>query len=131
MQSSTTTPLTHLSTATAHLRGLLVSEWRLAKLELARNLRAARVGVILAAIGLGGALCAMFALTGALFLGLGALGLAPWLAALATAGALGLIAAICLWLGLTRLSPEAIAPTETVAHAAKTLRIVTENTHVS
>ena len=131
MQTSAATPLTHLSTATAHLRGLLASEWRLAKLELAKNLRAARVGVMIAVIGIGGALCAMFALTGAMFLGLGTLGLAPWLAALATAGGLGLIAGICLWIGLTRLSPKAIAPTETAAHAAKTLRLVTENTHVS
>ncbi|WP_299374054.1 phage holin family protein [uncultured Tateyamaria sp.] len=125
------TPLTHLGTAAAHLRGLVTSEWRLARIELAKNLRAARTGIILAAVGLGGALCAMFALTGAVFLGLSALGLAGWLAALATAGVLGVIAGLCLWIGVTRLSPKAIAPTQTAAHAAKTLRIVTENTHVS
>ncbi|WP_299616323.1 phage holin family protein [uncultured Tateyamaria sp.] len=130
MQSQPT-PLAHLGTATAHLRGLLASEWRLARIEISRNLKAARTGIILAAIGIGGALCAMFALTGALFLGLGALGLDPWIAALATAGALGVIATLCLWIGLTRLSPEAIAPTETAAHAAETLRLVTENTNVS
>ena len=125
------TPLTHLGTAAAHLRGLVTSEWRLARIELARNLRAARTGIILAAVGLGGVLCAMFALTGAIFLGLTALGLAGWLAALATAGVIGVLAGLCLWIGVTRLSPKAIAPTETAAHAAKTLRIVTENTHVS
>ncbi|WP_299297614.1 phage holin family protein [uncultured Tateyamaria sp.] len=124
-------PLAQIENVAAHLRGLLISEWRLARGEMAQNLRAARTGLILAAIGFAATFSALFALTAALFLGLTALGLAAWLAALATGTGLLIVSALALWLGLNRLSPKAIAPTRTAAHAAETIRLVTEKTHVS
>lgn len=128
---SNTSPLTQLENAAAHLRGLLVHEWRMARVEMAQNLRAARTGLILAAMGVAAAFCAFVALTAALFLGLAAFGLPTWLAALATGGAFLLISALALWLGLNRVSPKALAPTQTAEHAAETIRLVTEKTHVS
>ena len=124
-------PLEQLSTATTHLRELLKSEMRLAKLELANNLKAARTGLILAAIGLAAILCTAFALTATLFLGLSAFGIASWLAALITTALLGMISILCFWVGLSRLSPKAIAPTEAAEHAAQSIRLVKENTYVS
>lgn len=124
-------PLTHLQTASAHFRGLLASEWRLARREMTANLRAARTGLVLTAFGIGAALSAFFALTGALFLGLAALGFNAWVAALATGAVMATLAGICIWIGVSRLSPKALAPTKSASHAAETLRLVTEKTHVS
>ncbi len=131
MQSESPSPLVHLQTATAHLRGLLASEWRLACAEMSKNLRAARTGLVLAAVGFAAALSGVFAMTAALFLGISALSVAPWLSALATGLIISIIAALLLWIGVSRLSPKALAPTQTTQHAQKTLRLVTEKTYVS
>lgn len=128
--SAEPSPLHHLETATAHFRSLLASEWRLARREVSENLKAARLGIILAVCGIAMALSAIFALTGAAFLGLAQLGLSPALAALATGAAFILCAVGLIWMGLNRLSPKALAPTETTEHAAQTLRLVTEKIHV-
>ncbi len=124
-------PFVQIENVTAHLRGLLVSEWRLARKEMAQNLRAARTGLILAVIGMATAFSALFALTAALYLGLATAGLPEWLAALATGLGLLIVSALAMWVGLRRLSPQALAPTQTAAHAAETIRLVTEKTHVS
>lgn len=126
-----TSPLVQLENVAAHLRGLIVSEWRLARSEMAHNLRAARTGLILAVAGVGAALAGFVAATGALFLGLAAVGLPTWLAALITAATFLIAAVVLLWAGLSRLSPDALAPKQTAAHAAKSIRLVTERTHVS
>ncbi len=128
--SPQTSPLHHLENAAAHFRQLLSSEWTLARRELSRNLKAARLGLILAACGIALLFSAIFALTAAAFLGLSLLGLSSAVAALVTGGAVLTLAVGLIWLGLARLSPKAIAPTETTAHAAQTLRLVTENLHV-
>jgi len=125
------TPRTQIENATAHVRGLIASEWQFMRREIAANLRRARTGLVLAVVGVVAVLCAGFALTATLFLGLAALGIAPWLAALITGGACSVIAALCLWLGLSRLSPSALAPTQSTSHVVETLRLVTEKTHVS
>lgn len=124
-------PLTHIQNASAHFRGLLASEWRLARREVAANLRAARTGLILTVFGVAAALSALSALTAAVFFGLAAAGLEAWLAALATGAVMALLAALLIWVGVSRLSPKALAPTESASHAAETLRLVTEKTHVS
>ncbi|MCC1493885.1 phage holin family protein [Cognatishimia sp. F0-27] len=120
-----------LAAIAEHLRGLLLSEWVLAKTEMSRNLRAAKRGLIIAVFGVAIAFSAVFALTAALFLGLSTAGLAPWLAALATGIVLALFSALALRIGLSRLSPKTVAPTESAKHAAETLRLVTEKTHVA
>ncbi|MEM8822960.1 MAG: phage holin family protein [Pseudomonadota bacterium] len=123
-------PLHHLETATAHVRSLLASEWRLARREVSKNLKAARLGIILAACGIALMLSATFALTAAAFLGLALLGMPTALAALVTSVGFFAVAAGLVWMGVSRLSPKALAPTETTEHATQTLRLVTEQIHV-
>jgi uncharacterized membrane protein YqjE len=97
---------------------LIRQEMRLAKAELSE--KAADVGrhAMLIGAGVAFALAAVVTLAGAVTLILIELGLAPWLAAVLAAAAMGAIAFVLAQSGITALKSKSIAPVETM-HSLK------------
>ena len=97
---------------------LIRQEMRLAKAELSE--KAADVGrhAMLIGAGVAFALAAVVTLAGAVTLILIELGLAPWLAAVLAAAAMGVTAFVLAQSGITALKNKTIAPVETM-HSLK------------
>jgi len=99
-----------------HARALLQAEWRLAKHELRNSAgQMTRAATFFVLAGLFG-LVAFHALAVAAVLGLVALGLSGWLAALTTTLAVICLAVVCALMGRASLKSERLIPQRTLAH---------------
>jgi len=97
---------------------LIRQEMRLAKAELSENLSdVGRHAAMIAAAAVVG-LAAMMAVTAAIVLLLVELGVTPWLAAVITAAAMGVVAFLLAQSGIAALRTKSLAPVETM-HSLK------------
>ncbi|MCK0149509.1 phage holin family protein [Marivita sp. S6314] len=114
----------------AHLRGLFVTEARIAKEELSEAVSRAGTGAVYLAIALLFALVAFHALALTGVLALAALGIPMVWAALATSVLVLIVAAIFAFAGSRCLKKSALAPKRTLAHLRSDLSSFEEATRV-
>mgnify|MGYP000291850036 CR=1 FL=1 len=105
---------------------LASDEWRLAKAEVSENLGHARLGATLLACAFGLGLVAVFVLSGAAVAGLAAAGLELWLSALIVGGALALMAAILIAIGVSNLKAKRLVPDRTLSNIQRDMEMVKE-----
>jgi len=106
------------SDLSAQTSGLIQQEIRLAKTELSGKLSGIGQHAMLIGAGAVFALAAVMAATAAIALGLVQAGVQPWLAAVITAAAMGLIGFLLAQSGLSALRKKSLAPVETL-HSLK------------
>ncbi|WP_425038135.1 phage holin family protein [Primorskyibacter sp. S187A] len=111
----------------SHGRALVRTEWSLAQRELQRAGRSIVTSAILFASALLLVLVAFHALAVAAVLGLMALGLPGWLAALATTAAVIVLAFGCALIGKARLTARHLKPRRTLSNLKSDFATVKES----
>lgn len=105
---------------------LVQDELALAKAEISRNISRAGMGIAFIAIAALMGLVALNVFATALVGVLTASGLPIWLSAMIIGGVLLVIAVVLAMVGKSRLSPEALAPTQTIENVKKDFAEVKE-----
>lgn len=114
--------------AFAHLRGLVKSEWKLARAEMTNAAKRAGRGAIFLGVALALALVAFHALAITAILALAAAGIPlVWAALITTVGVL-VLALICLLIGRSALKPEKLSPKRTLNNLRSDMATIQEVT---
>lgn len=105
---------------------LIQNELALARAEMSRNLSRAGVGIAMIGVAALLSLVALNVLASALVAVLAANGVPVWLSALIIGGVMLGIAVILVFLGKSRLDPEALAPKRTIDNVKQDLEKLKE-----